>query len=93
MTENFVQHMFILRPSENWYLCVSHGREAVVFQGCIVTFLSQHWTSFNRTVSELANWLPAGDLVTLNFKDKHTLNNFAEAALHEFQENLHGPGS
>lgn len=37
----------------------------------------------------MATWVPAEDLVTLNFKDKHTLNNFAEAALHEFQENLH----
>lgn len=37
----------------------------------------------------MATGVPAEDLVTLNFKDKHTLNNFAEAALHEFQENLH----
>lgn len=36
----------------------------------------------------MANWVPAEDLVTLNFKDKPTFNNFAEAALHEFQENL-----
>lgn len=93
MTENFVQHMFIRRLSENWYLCISHGREAVVLQGFIVIFLSQHWTLFSRIVSELANWVPAGDLVTLNFKDKHMLNNCAEAALHEFQEILRGPGA
>lgn len=69
-------------------VCISHGREAIVLQGGIVTFLSQHWT----LVSKVAAWVAAEDLVTLNFKNfknKHTLNNFAEAALHEFQENLH----